>query len=99
MDKFAAIFNGFVGEIRGLKPMDRDDIKKLQDRDLRAEHNWAHRYSGNMRNNPKWGSRVGWSPSKLKRTHNQIVEEAKERGIPWAVGHSSPLFIRHKRRE
>jgi len=99
MDKLAAIFNGFVGEIRGLKPMDKGEIQKLESRDLRVEHNWAHRYSGSMSHNPKWGKRVGWNPAKLKKTHDQIVSEAKERGVPWAANHKSPLFIRHKRRE
>lgn len=97
MDKLAAIFDGFIGEIRGLKPLGKDDLRKLQSRDLRTEHNWAHRYAGSMGVNPKWGSGVGWTPAKLKKTHDDIVAEGKERGLPWCVNHTSPLIIPKKK--
>lgn len=106
MDKLAAIFDGFFGEIRGLKPMDAEDIQKLESRDLRTEHNWAHRYAGSMGANPNWGRRAGWNPKKLKKTHDDLVAEGKKRGLSWCVNHTSPLviskrksYISHKIRE
>lgn len=100
MDKVAAsIFRGFSNELRGLKPMGKEKIRKIDSRKLRTEHSWAHRYDGHMKKNPNWGAAAGWTRLRLKQTHDDIVEEGEKRDLPWAENHRSPIFIRKKIRK
>lgn len=85
------LYSGFVTEVSGLLPYSEHDVRRLPDPDLRTEHNWAHRFHGNITASPTWGSAQGWSVKKVKRIHDWLVGEGRRRGADWAVNHQSPM--------